>query len=183
MNKAINLLPPELLPRRRGLSKAGFIKLALLLLAVFYIAFLSYMYFYARRVDWIERQLALLEPQARRAEFYENQLKLWQERERELRRLLRETRRWEPIITAVNGAIYPGAELIRLEENEEQGRLIIEGRSKSLEAVGIVLKNLQQCSYWQVVELSEVISDGADLVFKIQATFKGVENADAKEGK
>jgi len=179
MSKAINLLPPELLPRRRGLSKTGFLTLVLVLLAGLYLAFSGYMWFSARRVDWIERQLALLEPQVRRVAAYEQQIKLWQEKERELQRLLKETRRWGPIITAINGAMSPGAELIRLEENEVQGRLIIEGRSTSLEAVGVVLKKLQQGSFWQAVELQEVKGNEAYLNFTIEAIFKGAKNAGA----
>lgn len=181
MSVAINLLPPEYLPRRRSLPKGAVIALALGgLLLTLYLIFLVQWGLAARRAALLEAQLALYEPRAQQAASSKNAINEWQQKERELQRLVKERRRWQPILAAINDALPREIWLTRLEENGAKGELILAGGSTSLQAIGNFLNNLQGSGLWQAVNLQEVKGNGSSLAFTIQAVFKG---ARAETGK
>ncbi|MEW8958232.1 MAG: PilN domain-containing protein [Moorella sp. (in: firmicutes)] len=174
MSVAINLLPPEYLPRRRSLPRRTAIALALAgFLVTLYFIFLVQWGLTARRVAGVEAQLALYEPQAQQAATSKSAISEWQQKERELQRLVQERRRWQPVLAAINDALPREIWLTRLEANEAKGELILAGGSTSLQAIGNLLNNLQTSGLWQVVNLQEVKGNGSSLTFTIQAVFKG----------
>ena len=175
MNGAINLLPPEYLPRQRSLSGPAITAIALssLLLAA-YLIFLVQWGLMSRRVALLERQLALYEPQAQQTAAAKSTITEWQQKERELQRLAKEGRRWQPLLAMLNDALPQEVWLTRLEENEAKGELTLAGESTSLQAIGSFLNNLQAGGCWQAVNLQEVKGNGSSLAFTIQAVFKGM---------
>ncbi|WP_338823318.1 hypothetical protein MHOCP_15420 [Moorella humiferrea] len=174
MSVAINLLPPEYLPRRRSLPRRTAIALALAgFLVTLYFIFLVQWGLTARRVAGVEAQLALYEPQAQQAATSKSAISEWQQKERELQRLVKERRRWQPVLAAINDALPREIWLTRLEANEAKGELILAGGSTSLQAIGNFLNNLQASGLWQAVNLQEVKGNGSSLTFTIQAVFKG----------
>ncbi|PRR69917.1 PilN domain-containing protein [Neomoorella humiferrea] len=174
MSVTINLLPPEYLPRRRSLPRRTAIALALTgFLVTLYFIFLVQWGLTARRVAGVEAQLALYEPQAQQAETSKSAISEWQQKERELQRLVKERRRWQPVLAAINDALPREIWLTRLEANEAKGELILAGGSTSLQAIGNLLNNLQTSGLWQAVNLQEVKGNGSSLTFTIQAVFKG----------
>jgi type IV pilus assembly protein PilN len=181
MSVAINLLPPEYLPQRRSLPKGAIIALALGgLLLTLYLLFLIQWGLMARRVAGVEAQLAQYEPQAQQATASKSAISEWQQKERELQRLVKERRRWQPVLAAINDALPQEIWLTRLEANEAKEELILAGGSTSLQAIGNFLNNLQASGLWQTVNLQEVKGNGSSLAFTIQAVFKG---ARAETGK
>lgn len=193
MNTSINLLPPELLPRgqrrryerqqRRSLSKGHLMFIiAGSMLIGFYLIFLGSFYLQSRQVVFLARELATLEVHYRQAAVYEGEIKMWQEKTAELKRLEQGIRRWGTIISAINKAMPPEMELVRLEEDIAQGKLVIEGNSPSLQSMSIFLNNLQQSSYWQAINFQEVEANDTGLTFIIQVIFAG-DNYAAATGK
>ncbi|CEP66042.1 Fimbrial assembly PilN [Moorella glycerini] len=173
MSFAINLLPPEYLPRR-SLPKGAIIALALGgLLLTLYLIFLVQWGLASRRAALLEDQLALYEPQAQQAATSKSAISEWQQKERELQRLVKERRRWQPVLAAINDALPREIWLARLEANEAKGELILAGGSTSLQAIGNFLNNLQASGLWQAVNLQEVKGNDGNLVFTFQAVFKG----------
>ncbi|KYH31366.1 PilN domain-containing protein [Neomoorella mulderi] len=174
MSFAINLLPPEYLPQRRSLPKGAIIAVALGgLLLTLYLIFLLQWALASRRAALLEDQLALYEPQAQQAATSKSAISEWQQKERELQRLVKERRRWQPVLAAINDALPREIWLARLEANEAKGELILAGGSTSLQAIGNFLNNLQASGLWQAVNLQEVKGNGSSLAFTIQAVFKG----------
>jgi Tfp pilus assembly protein PilN len=194
MSASINLLPPEMYPRnqrrhyqrqqRQPISRKRMLAIIVgVLLGGLYMAFMGHMWLQAEQLALLESELAPLEARYRQVLACEEEISFLETRTVELQKTLDGgLRRWGAIITDINEAMPPEAVLLKLEENEVRGELVIEGNSTSLEAVGIFLKNLQRNSYWQAVNLQEVKGSGTILTFTIQASFNGSETIPVKEG-
>ncbi|WP_258359252.1 PilN domain-containing protein [Moorella sulfitireducens] len=183
MNTAINLLPPEYRPQRLSLSRGAIIAFTSGgLLLTLYVLFLIQLGITSRRVARLEEQLALYEPRAQQAAAAGNEINEWQQKERELERLVKERRRWQPVLTAINDALPQEIWLVRMEEDGAKGELILAGRSNSLRAIAIFINNLQDSDIWQAVNLQEVKGNGDILNFTIRAVFKDARGDTDKTG-
>ncbi|BCV21804.1 PilN domain-containing protein [Moorella sp. Hama-1] len=183
MSIAINLLPPEYRPRRHQLSRRVIIALVaggLVLLA--YVAFLGEMALAARRVAWLEGQLALYAPGAQQAAASNTALGDWRQKERELEQLVQNGRRWGQMLKTINEALPADAWLTGLEEDEGKGELTLTGGSTSLGGIGDFLTNLQGTNLWSMVSLQEVKGNGQSLTFTLRAVFPGAPGDAGKAG-
>lgn len=183
MSIAINLLPPEYRPRRQ-ISRGWLIALVaggLVLLA--YVVFLGEMALAARRVAWLDRQMALYEPGAQQATASNAALGDWWQKERELEQLTQNSRRWGQMLKTINDALPADAWLTGLEEDEVKKEITLTGGSTSLKGIGDFLSNLQGSSLWQEVTLQEVKGNDQGLTFTLRAVFPGAPGDGSSSGK
>lgn len=187
MNLTINLLPPELLPRRSTPPKKIFIGLACgFFFLSLYIAFLINIWILSGKVAELEKELALYEPKVAQAAASQKAAAEWRQKEKALQQLVGERKLRRPVLTAVNASLPAEVWLTRLEINDEKGELILGGVGDNLAAIGNFIQNLRSRGLWQEVSLQEV-KNGVDgrLAFAIKAVSKTnpVVNGDAsKEG-
>lgn len=179
MSIAVNLLPPEYRPQRRQVPRMVLIPLvAGGLLLVAYIVFLGEMALAARRVAWLEGQLALYGPGAQQAAASTAALGDWRQKERELQQLVQNGHRWGQMLKTINAALPAATWLTGLEEDEAKGELILAGGSTSLQGIGDFLTNLQGTNLWSQVNLQEVKGNGQNLTFTLRAVFPGARGGD-----
>jgi len=173
MRTGINLLPAELKPARRSqMAKKNLMFLAaVIVLILLYLSFIGRMWFISKRIVQVEKQLESLQSKVSRAQAYKSTIKELQEKEKQLRQAVEETRSWTAILEAVNTSVPGDVWLLHLEENSETGFVLITGGSHNLQSIGNLAANLRQKNIWRVVEIEDIKGDASGLNFTIKAVY------------
>ncbi|MDN5346870.1 MAG: type pilus assembly protein PilN [Clostridia bacterium] len=168
---AVNLLPPELRPRRFVVLGPKQVALAFLLalsLALAYFPLANS--FLARQLQQIERELALLGPQVQKVENLAASLEREAAEDKVLTQRAAGRRALSPFLESLDSSLPPGIWLVELQVSA-QGEINLKGKALGLEPVGELLNNLQVRAGLKEVVLPEIKADpeGSYVSFVVKA--------------
>lgn len=173
MAARINLLPVELrqdLPVdwQRLLPKVAIIAVVTAVISA-YLFFLGFSFTLKVQEQKLDRQLVTLEPRMKEAREAQHSIAALEKQKMQLEEILRKRTEWSKILWEINDILPQNTWLTSLSVDGE-GKLVLQGKSLDLTALGVFVHELNRLPYFTAAKLTQAESgtEGETAVINFQ---------------